>query len=384
MLSETQARQAIDRLDQAYRDLGLRVSMSGKRRVIVVRGVFPPKPGKSKPSQIRLSLGISAHTRELISQAEKLIALIHYQLKTGEFSWSNFEESEPPAQLETYQDFAAQWKNEWWQGKSPGDSSAQETWRQLSCYIKALPDGPVTIEGLIAFIGPESSGRRTRHQIARAIAQLAGHDPTVLDPYRSKLTARPVNPRELPTDDQLLLVRQVVADCCKAHWLEVYDRLLFFGLRNHEVWFSEAEGDLMLVPPNSKTGSHTAIALSPITASPHGLTPPAAPQNWQPSNIRPDLPLSTLGDRVVTFFGRVLRGKLQVNLPEIPKLDAYDMRHRYAARGIELEIPDEAMANFMGHSVTVHRINYRAWIDQRQYQDVARRHIQQFKSAQIL
>ena len=138
-----------------------------------------------------------------------------------------------------------------------------------------------------------------------------------------------------------------------------------YGLRNHEVFFSDLSalcrgGDRVIrVLPTTKTGEHQVWPFNPDWVERFdllrlGTEPDALPV------ISTDLRTTTLqqvGRRVTEQFRRY----------ELP-LTPYDLRHAWAVRTIHIGLPDTVSARMMGHSVAIHTRTYHHWITRRDQQ----------------
>ena len=144
-----------------------------------------------------------------------------------------------------------------------------------------------------------------------------------------------------------------------------------YGLRNHEVFFSDysalhgGASPVVRVLATSKTGEHQVWPFLPEWVEHLALAEVRRPP------ITTDLKrvsLQQVGRRVMEQFRRYEVG-----------FSPYDLRHAWAVRTIHLGLPDTVAARMMGHSVAIHTRTYHHWITHRDQQQavntaLARRH----------
>jgi integrase len=168
--------------------------------------------------------------------------------------------------------------------------------------------------------------------------------------------------RKLPTDEQILQAVELIPN---QSWKLVYGLMATFGLRNHEVFFSDlsplAEGGdkVIRVLPSTKTGEHLVWAFRPEWVDYFNLKVLA---DFSPPlpDVCTDLKKTTLqnvGRRVSEQFKRY-------GVPFTP----YTLRHCWAVRTIHAGLPDTVAAKMMGHSVSIHTRTYHHWLTRRDQQ----------------
>ncbi|MBM0745569.1 hypothetical protein JOY44_29555 (plasmid) [Phormidium sp. CLA17] len=161
----------------------------------------------------------------------------------------------------------------------------------------------------------------------------------------------PVDEDALPTDEEILAALDLIDD---PEWRTAYLLQAVFGLRNHEIFFlirSNVEihkGIAVLkVSEETKTGFHPVAALYPEWFD----DPEWSLRTAKLPDVELDLEkttLSIIGGEVTSAF------KKRFKIPFTP----YKLRHAWARRALMFGFPDEAAAEFMGHSVEVHRKHY--------------------------
>ena len=102
---------------------------------------------------------------------------------------------------------------------------------------------------------------------------------------------------------------------------------------------------------NSKTGERDVFPVWPEWVDEFGLRDVRLPHY---SGAKGDDNL-VIGNKVTGKFGR------DIGVP----FKLYNLRHKYAVRCIEFGVSDTMAAQFMGHSVEVHRKTYQRWLSTR-------------------
>ena len=168
--------------------------------------------------------------------------------------------------------------------------------------------------------------------------------------------------RQLPSDAAIL---SAVEEIPNPGWRLVYGLMATYGLRNHEVFFTDFSGldhdseAVLRVLPTTKTGEHQVWPFLPEWVERFELTGLGRNRALLPP-VCTDLSRTTLqqvGRRVAEQFRRY-------QLPFTP----YDLRHAWALRTIHMGLPDTVAARMMGHSVAVHTRTYHHWITRRDQQ----------------
>jgi integrase len=349
--------------------MGLQVERRGDR--LTLRGTFPPKPGDARlnPYQQRLSLGIAA-TPQGLKQIEKTAKSIAGKLTDHTFSWKEYlaagggkklSQLDVSGQIEAFkvaffaapdrQTNPAATKTTW-------QSAYQPYFRQLEATAKTQPQLTL-IEGIYATIESLDVNSRSRQLSCIALNALADFLeldlprslPTLSGGYNPSQTKR----REIPSDAEILEHWQRIPN---PTWKFVYGVMATYGLRNHEVFFTDYQvlqngGTSIQVLDETKTGRHEVWAFHP---------------DWiEAFNLR-ELKLPTVGtDLTHTTLQRIgQRVTAQFRRYEIP-FSPYDLRHAWAVRTMQVGLPDTIAAKMMGHSVAIHNRTYHQWISHRDH-----------------
>ncbi len=353
--------------------LGLQIERRGSK--LSLRGMLPPRPGSSRlrSHQQRLSLGLPATVANL-KLAEQEAKIIAAQLIQKTFNWRDYlgiagagrwGELSLTQQLQAFEtDFFAQRQN-----RGLAMAAARTTWngtyapylRKLAATVQDQPQLTL-IEALYATVRSTAANSRSRQACCTALGALAeflGLElPIDLKSFWGSYNPSRTQSRELPPDELIVATLDQIPN---PNWRFVYGIMATYGLRNHEVFFSdythlqrgEAEATIQVLH-TTKTGSHEVWPFHPEWVDLFDL------RQGQLPPVNTDLNQTTLqriGQQVTRQFRRY-------NLPFSP----YDLRHAWAVRTIHIGLPDTVAARMMGHSVAIHTRTYHRWISRRDQQ----------------
>lgn len=332
----------------------IRCKISRCGNSLYLQATFPPKPGsgKLKPHQQRLSLGLSA-TPENIKLAESQARKIGALLEHKEFSWEPYLRGFDPGLTNPVS--VADWVNQFHQDyflrrkKTPQSlttwtSDYHSVFRQLP---QELPLSEELMKELIAKTKPDS---KTRKRTCMALGLLAKFAQIDFDPkpYKGKYSPKKVTPRELPEDSLIASTFYTITDL---GWRNAYALMAVYGIRPHEIFYSELGSGDFLNLLDGKTGPRRIWPLYP---------------EWkQEFELFGELVLPKVRGRANTELGnRVCHAFKRFNIPFRP----YDLRHCWAIRSLEFGLDISLAAQQMGHSVAVHTDLYHLWISDRHHQ----------------
>jgi integrase len=358
-----------------------------------LRGPLPCRQGSGRRPVQRIALGQPADAAGL-HRAQTQLQQVLAQLQAGTFLWSQWAKRAPgpaassapptdrsggmgssdaaePALADRLAAFEAAFFADPRRRRNP--AGARTTWtaayqpylRQLARLAdqQGLGPGP---ELLVQALESYAPGSRSRAQAGTALAALARHLELELPAdWRERAGGYGMHLarfRRLPSDAQIL---QLLERIPNPGWRLAYGLMATYGLRNHEVFFSDLSalapgGDRVIrVLPTSKTGEHQVWPFQPEWVERFALERLGRdPELLPPVCI--DLRRTTLqqvGRRVAEQFRRY-------GLPITP----YDLRHAWAVRTIHIGLPDTVAARMMGHSVVIHTRTYHHWITRRDQQ----------------
>lgn len=362
--------QVNDRLKAAR--LGVQIERRGEK--LSLRGTLPPKPGsvRLRAYQQRLSLGLPA-TLEGLKQAEQQAKIIAAQLIQKSFDWRPYLQTHlgsgqsELSLVEQIQAFEANFFSPF--QTVQGLSSRKTTWesayapylRKLAAIAQAQPRLSL-VEALYATVQSTRPNSRSRQACCTALQSLSSfldlELPTELKAYWGNYNPSRTQSRHLPADAEIVALFEQIPNPA---WQFVYGVMATYGLRNHEVFFTDyqslQQGDreaTIRVLETTKTGAHEVWPFNPEWVEQFNLRNICLP----PVNTNLNsTTLQRIGQAVTRQFRRY-------GLPFSP----YDLRHAWAVRTIHFGLPDTIAAQMMGHSVAVHTRTYHRWLARRDQQ----------------
>jgi integrase len=347
--------------------LGIQIEVRGTK--LYLRGILPPKPNGNRlqPHQQRLNLYLPADLVGL-RQAEQQAKILCAQLIQNTF--------QHPTDLissNSYTDHSligaiARFEAHFWQTRG---SSAQSTWktayapylgklRAIATTNIVLTDSELIYQTILA-TAPDTRSRQICCTALKSFAEFINLDLSFdLPKLSGKYSYKSLKPRQLPDDQTILQSYNLIPN---PKWQFVYGIMATFGLRNHEVFFSDYanlttqlnnQKATVTVQSCTKTGAHEVWAFRPEWIDLFDLRSPRLPP------LNTDLDTTTLqkiGQLVTRQFQRY-------HVPFSP----YNLRHAWAVRTIHFGLPDAIAAQMMGHSIAVHTQTYHRWLSRRDQQ----------------
>ena len=341
--------QANGRLKSAK--VGVAIQRFGDR--LYLRATFPPKLGsdRSAPYQQRLALGFHANPYG-VSVAEKEARKVGALLDCKQFDWSAYVKNDKQdLELGSIAYWIARFES------AHRHEVSATTWRtEYQQCFRALGDAdqPLTVELLQEVIGGISPNSRQRKRFCTTLGKLANFAGLDADfkNMKGKYSARQLEPRDLPTDE---LIVEWFGRIKNPAWQWIYGMIATFGLRNHEAFFLDTSiiesGGCQVRVTSGKTGSRNVWAFHSHWVDVFNLRIPQLPKVTGKTH-------ADYGERVSQYFRREL---------ELP-FTAYDLRHCWAVRTMELGLDISLAAQQMGHSLKVHSDIYHRWISEATHQ----------------
>ena len=367
----------------------LRIEKRGGK--LNIRGRLPSKnDGKISKIQ-RISLGLNADLLGL-KDAEKKLQLIILQLELNQFDWKNWTQITKIKIInnKNHDDFLN--KTEEFEKvffkeiKSEFlNSTRKTTWKSsYKPYIKRMINIYKNNEELdlnkifINTLKSYEKGSRSRKQCGTSLnvfASFINHQlPSDWNLMSRGYGLKRASFRDLPNDN---FIEELWSEIPNKSWQYVFALMATYGLRNHEVFFSDLSslkkgGDnIIRVLHTTKTGEHQVWPFHPKWVDIFGLHHLGEDYSLLP-NINVDLKKTTLqniGKRITDQFRRYQL-----------KIKPYDLRHAYAVRTIFYDLPDTVAARMMGHSVNLHTQTYHHWITKRDQQKAVNNAILKFQN----
>jgi hypothetical protein len=349
---DSQINSAILQSNERIKAVGSKLSILRRKNRLYLRGTLPCKPGETTPDGTkRYEISIAPADLNGVRVAEEKALEITTQLRLNTFNWEMYGvKSKPKPQHRTMGEIKADFEKNYWRDR-PQTRKKLNTFRtSYDASLKKIPDSDrftdKNIEAWICSTPPDSYIRHSLIRVIRALAKQEGID---VKPY----TCKPVPvPRILPTDTEIEMTFDLLPD--DIAWS--FGMIATYGLRTQEIFNGiEKHLDFFTSPDNkfhkfrvgedNKTGERVVYPLYPHWVERFDLLNPKR----FPSNARNyESKVNKLGETLITYGF---------------KNEAYSLRHRYAIRAHELDIPIDDAARWMGHSVEMHVKTYQKYMD---------------------
>jgi integrase len=348
--------------DYLREELGIRIKIDLAGNSLRIRKTLPPRLGAKKTNhcQQTISLGLKAD-RKGIEQAIKDVIELNNLLSQRKFNWKDWDQYlrrpclHRVRQSELIGELVQKFKK-YFLSLPKNRISREEAWRiQWFKYLKKLPpDQYLSDQIILEAIKKTEEASASRLQLCtklKTFFDFIGFNTSLnLIALGKGYELPPVDSDELPTDEAILAALDSIDD---PKWRTAYLLQAIFGLRNHEIFFLDRTKNesyqgiaVLTVSDETKTRFHPVAALYPEWFD----NPEWNLRTAELPKIELDLEkttLSKIGAAVTKAFRRF----------EIP-FSPYMLRHAWARRAMEFGFTDEAAAEFMGHSVEVHRKHY--------------------------
>ena len=376
-------------INQELESKGINLKIEKRGKVLNIRGSLPDKKSQNFFKVQRISLKLPNNTNGL-EEAKKAIELIDFQLKKNQFCWSHWikekETTSTKSKRIEIKNEIESFKKQFFSDTSKSKSAAGmiSTWQSAyRPYMNRLigishkSNLELNEKLLLKILLSYKENSRSRQQCGIALSALARHIklelPLNWKQLQSGYGIHESNYRELPSDEEIIKSFQLIPN---PKWRFVFGLMATYGLRNHEVFFSDLSclkknGDKIIrVFPNTKTGEHQVWPFHPEWVRLFELDKITNNSDLLPSiktNLK-DTTLQHIGRRVSEQFKRY---KISFT--------PYDLRHAWAVRTILIGLPNTVAAKMMGHSVSIHTKTYHHWITRRDQQTAVDSALSRFK-----
>ena len=378
----------INLINEKYTTKGSKLRLEKRGGKLNIRGRLPSKINENISKVQRISLGLNSDLPGL-KEAEKKLQLLTLQLELNQFDWKNWTQVSRIEISKKIQDdflekinefekvFFREIKNEF------HNSARKTTWKSsYKPYLKRLisvfskNEEQDINEIFINTLKSYEKGSRSRKQCGSSLSVFASFIKHQLPSDWNLLSKgyglKKASFRDLPNDD---FIKELWSKIPNKSWQYVFALMATYGLRNHEVFFSDLSslkkgGDnIIRVLNTTKTGEHQVWPFHPNWVESFDLYKLGEDHTLLP-NINLNLQETTLqniGKRITDQFKRYQL-----------KIKPYDLRHAYAVRTIFYDLPDTVAARMMGHSVNLHTVTYHHWITKRDQQKAVNNAILKF------
>ena len=378
----------INTINQKFANQGCKLKIEKRGEKLNIRGSLPSKENENIKKVQRISLGLTADKLGL-EEAQKKLQLINLQIELNQFNWKNWISTNKSEEKKIDTDLITKLNQfeEFFFNEQKNDflsSTRRTTWNNsYKPYIKRL----ISIhrdsqkddlnEILINTLKTYSEGSRSRKQCGTSLSVFANFLDYPLPKDWKSLSRgyglKKASFRELPSDD---LIEKLWAKIPNQSWKYVFGLMATYGLRNHEVFFSDLSSlntnkdKIIRVLPTTKTGEHQVWPFHPKWVEYFNLGNLGSDSTLLPK-INKDLKYTTLQNVGKTITDQFKRYNLNIK--------PYDLRHAWAVRTILYDLPDSVAARMMGHSVSVHTQTYHHWITKRDQQKAVNNALLKFK-----
>jgi len=378
----------INTINQKFANQGCKLKIEKRGEKLNIRGSLPSKENENIKKVQRISLGLTADKLGL-EEAQKKLQLINLQIELNQFNWKNWISTNKSEEKKIDTDLITKLNQfeEFFFNEQKNDflsSTRRTTWNNsYKPYIKRLisihkdSQNDDLNEIFINTLRTYSEGSRSRKQCGTSLSVFANFLDYPLPKDWKSLSRgyglKKASFRELPSDE---LIEKLWEKIPNQSWKYVFGLMATYGLRNHEVFFSDLSSlttnkdKIIRVLPTTKTGEHQVWPFHPKWVEYFNLGNLGNDSTLLPK-INKDLKYTTLQNVGKTITDQFKRYNLNIK--------PYDLRHAWAVRTILYDLPDSVAARMMGHSVSVHTQTYHHWITKRDQQKAVNNALLKFK-----
>ena len=334
---------ALGEVNDRLKAAGFRCRIEHRGRRLNLVATLPERSGAGRRQQ-RIALGVEA-TLAGLGAAESQAMNLGLQLRQRTFTWEVWAppEDEPKPDLEFFHATALRiFAERFGQRPDGGKGNWVRRWRPA---LKRVPaSGELSGElllGVIEGMPAKSAMRKSYGQVITTVASACGIDCSRLRTARSGYSLRCLQPRDIPSDEQILEIRGAIK---YPEWRWVFGMCAAYGLRPHEV--QEVQ---LTASSEAKIGDSTKTGYRVVWPAPQAWVKMFDLHNEQKPNYKSDQFTKSANYYIHT------RGPSPFGL--------YNLRHAYAIRLLMAGVPSSLAARLMGHSVAIHERVYQRWLD---------------------
>lgn len=331
-------------INQRLKPTGIYLEVRGNK--LSLRATLPVKNGTGR-KQARIPLNLSALVPLDLEQAEARAWELAAQKAQDKFRWEDWSQ-----QVKLEQMNARDWVEKYRLSRS-SQGVDDDSWKYYywTTYKKLFLEEPLTEVNILGAVLRSQPNSQTRKYDCMRLNQLAKFAGVVVDlnEYRGNYSHKKTKPRQLPTDEEIVKVRESFSLKQRVEarrWQNAYSLMACYGVRPCEVLSCEVDPN----PPyackvaRGKTGQRTVMPLYPEWAVQWRLWDIELPQTVAVTN-------KARGKKVCEAMQRY------IGFP------SYNLRHAYAIRGsVKFKIPVRIMAEMMGHDPEVHLATYSRYL----------------------
>lgn len=334
---------ALGEVNGRLRAAGFRCRIEHRGRTLSLVATLPERSGTGRRQQ-RIALGVDA-TLAGLGAAEGKAMTLGLQLRQRTFSWAAWAtpEDEPRPDMAFFHATAHRVFAERFGGRPDGGApNWKRRWRPALSRVPS--SGELSVElllGVIEAMPPKSALRRSYGQVITTVAGACGLDCTALKAAKSGYSVRALQPRDIPSDEQILEIWEAIKH---PEWQWMFGMCATYGLRPHEVQNVE-----LTLEANAKVGDSTKTGYRIAWPAPQVWVERFRLRNVQRPKCKPE-----------QFTNRA---NIYIHVRGPSPFGLYNLRHAYAIRLLMGGVPSSLAARLMGHSVGIHERVYQRWLD---------------------
>lgn len=341
-------------LAKANAGLG-RVQITHKGRRLYFRGTFPAKNGIGNKREEFASGCVATVDGLKIAKARALE--IESQLMLGSFTWKNWGRMSHSG--DTVAEWLKRFEHDHWKDRHKTKAKLATWAKGYEAFFRHLPqDKPLTCKVLtdrLLYYKPNSCSRDKCCTVFCKLADFAGLECNLAQ-YRGNYHSAPVDPRTLPSDEEIV---EAWGKIKNPAWRWIFGVMATYGLRDHEAFRLDPSGlqqtpAIAIVGENSKTGA--------------GIVYPF-PAEWVELFDLPNIILPNIQEIDSRGNGDLGRKVGLAFLRQKVGFTPYSLRHAWAIRTAKIGVPDTVAAKMMRHSLHVHSQVYHKHFSQRDMEE---------------
>lgn len=345
-----------------------KVSIQRSGDSLVLQATLPLKPSENSKDgnpnkQTKISLGIPFN-QDGLKTAEEEARELGRLIARKTFTWNEKylrTKTPKPETVKTIGELLEEFEHKYFLNRKrnrQSENTFQDHMYRLQKYL--VPTKILTKDTIIETIQKTDAGSAARVNVVKALSVLCNTFKFKFD-FKGYRNGYKPQERKLPNDAEIEKKFHNF-EPSKRHpeyqwqeWQWIYGMLATYGLRPHEVFAIHVED--FIIPTNVlheirlkeantegiKTGERTVFPLYPHWVELFDL-----------KNVK--IPQVTTHFKAKTNMIAKAFKRHEIGFP------AYNLRHRYAIRGYELDIPLKEMADNMGHSVEMHTKTYQKYM----------------------
>jgi integrase len=387
---EGSVQKAIDKASERLKSDKVRVRILRARDSLYVQFTAPLMPGDTQKGarpnkQYKKSLALKA-TVDGVKRAYTKALELGYKLEHNQFKWEDYPDWLKEANLTTESEFPKKikelleiYEKEYFlRRKRNRQSEGTFRLRKQVLENKLNLEEPLTKKNIDEAIAKTGAGTAIRVILVSGLSNFCNHVNFKYD-FKGLNQGYTPKSRELPSDEQIIeswskIQVELVRNGAGKGYGWAFGMLATYGLRPSELLAIDYKKSLK--PPFYEVYLDPSLTDGLKT---DGRIVFPLPLHWVHEfdllNVKNEPFIYVAFDRL---RNKLSERFLERHLGFVP----YDLRHRYAIRGHELELPIGQMAKWMGHSVQMHTDTYQKWMPDSSHRRVYEQVLERAKKSQ--